>query len=664
MAKLIVIGGLFALLAFGSALNLAKEKPIQKVIRLMKEMHTNLESEGKEDQETYDKMACWCETNEKAKTKAVADGTQRDKQLTSSIPELAATGAQLKVEIEQLTKEVKSNEEALAEATEMRAKELAAFRVEETDGVASITGLKNAVLALSKPNAALNQEVLLQVQQAISRKSDDALKKFLSVSQRRAVATMMQHRQTAGQRGPSSEIFGILKGMKESFEQNLANAQKEEGEAVTTFAQVKTAKEREIDAATTQVQNKQVVLGDTDERRANSKEDLEDTRKQVTADQEFLRDLQQRCGAMDKEFADRQKVRADEMAAVSEALKILTDDDATDLFAKSTFIQITARSESLRRSKAMKLLREAGRRLGQPRLSMLALTLKDDVFAKIKVILDDLVKKLTAEQQDDVVQRDECIDDLNTNEKSLAEKHSMKDDAAIQVEQLQLTVQKLADEMAAAQAEIDETKKEMLVASENREKENKDFQDTVTDQRATQAIVAKALDRLKAFYDKAALVQVHSSTVLRSASGQEPPPQGFGGEYKKSEGAGGVTVMMQHVIDESKQVEADAVAAEREAQGAYEQFTKDSNDSIQSLTKSIQDKQAASGKADAGRIRAEEDVKSLAGDIKGLEGLKRQLHSQCDFLLKNFEVRQASRTQEMEALEQAKSVMNGAAPQF
>jgi len=657
----LIVVGLLALFAGGSALNVAKTRPVAKVINLLKEMNSNLEKEAEDDEATYDKMACWCETNEKAKTKSVADGRQRDEQLTALIPELAAKSAQLKVEIAQLTKEIGHNQEALSESTELRAKELGAFREEEKDGIASISGLRNAVGALSKPHAALTQAVMLQIQQSMTHRSEDALRKFLSVSQRKTVLSLLHKKaphleEYAPQSG---EIFGILKGMKESFEQNLANAQKEEAESVATFFEVKKAKEHEISAATQQVADKQVELGNTDEKNAGSKEDLEDTRAAVTADSAFLLDLQERCGSMDKEYADRQKIRAQEMAAVSEALKILTDDDAHDLFEKSTgssFVQLkTTRSSLSRRQQVLAILKSAS----SPQLSMLALTLKDDVFAKIKEVLEDLTKKLEAEQQDDVAQRDVCIEDLNTNEKELAAKHSLKDDAATRIEELTLAVEKLDEEVAAAQAEIEETKKEMLVASENREKENHDFQLTVQDQRATQQIITKALDRLKAFYGDAAFMQVRGTSAAHAAIGQAPPP-GFGGEYKKSEGASSVTGMMQQVIDESKQVEEEAVNAEREAQSAYVQFQKDANDSVDSLNNSIADKKAAAGKADSEKILTEEDLKSLTGDIKGLKLFGGQLHSQCDFLLKNFEVRQASRTQEIEALAEAKAVMSGA----
>merc|ERR1719240_1845256 len=69
-----------------------------------------LEKEQEEDQEVYDKMACWCETNDKGKTKAIADAEARIENLTSKIEELTALSAQLNTEIKILDKEVAENQ--------------------------------------------------------------------------------------------------------------------------------------------------------------------------------------------------------------------------------------------------------------------------------------------------------------------------------------------------------------------------------------------------------------------------------------------------------------------------------------------------------------------------------------------------------------------------
>merc|ERR1719316_647534 len=68
----------------------AKNRPVTKVITLLKDMLKQLEKEAEEDEAIYDKMACWCETNDKEKTKAIADAEARISDLTTRIEELTA----------------------------------------------------------------------------------------------------------------------------------------------------------------------------------------------------------------------------------------------------------------------------------------------------------------------------------------------------------------------------------------------------------------------------------------------------------------------------------------------------------------------------------------------------------------------------------------------
>jgi chromosome segregation ATPase len=133
-----------------SFLEAAKEYPVTKVINLLKDMKAQLEKEAEEDEEIYEKLACWCETNDKEKTKAIADAEAHIQDLTATIEELSATSARLNTEIKNLEKEVAENQEALDQAKAMRAKELAEFNAEEKDVLLSIQALKNAIIVLSK----------------------------------------------------------------------------------------------------------------------------------------------------------------------------------------------------------------------------------------------------------------------------------------------------------------------------------------------------------------------------------------------------------------------------------------------------------------------------------------------------------------------------------
>merc|ERR1719269_154401 len=86
----------------------------------------------------------------------------------------------------------------------------------------------------------------------------------------------------------SGQIFGILKQMKETFETNLSTAQKEEMAAQQAYEDLKAAKEAEIAAGEEQRDTKTQELADTDSALAQAKQDLDDTRNSLAADQKFL----------------------------------------------------------------------------------------------------------------------------------------------------------------------------------------------------------------------------------------------------------------------------------------------------------------------------------------------------------------------------------------
>merc|ERR1719267_515 len=106
----------------------AKNRPVTKVINLLKDMLKQLEKEAEEDQEVYDNFVCWCTTNDKEKTKAIADAEARIENLTAKIDELTALSSQLNTEIENLDAELAKNQGALDKATAMRKKEYAEFQ--------------------------------------------------------------------------------------------------------------------------------------------------------------------------------------------------------------------------------------------------------------------------------------------------------------------------------------------------------------------------------------------------------------------------------------------------------------------------------------------------------------------------------------------------------
>merc|ERR1719421_263206 len=221
-------------------------------------------------------------------------------------------------------------------------------------------------------------------------------------------------------------------------------------------------------------------------------------------------------------------------------------------------------------------------------LSTLAVSVGLDSFTKIKEAMDKMVADLKKEQEEEVKFKSYCEKELNANEKQTFEKTDQKEDLEALIAKLDKLMKKLAEEIAAANAQIAETETAILKASQVREGENAEFQVIVADQRATQDILNKALARLKDFYKNAqggALVQ----------TSQEPPVK-FNA-FKTNAGASPVIGMIEQIIEDSKALETEATAGETEAQSTYEKFVKDSNDVIQNLSDSVASKTKASATA-------------------------------------------------------------------
>jgi len=647
----------------------AKNRPVSKVITLLKDMLKQLEKEAEEDEEIYDQLACWCETNDKEKTKSIADAESHIEDLTTKIEELTAGSARLNTEIKNLDKEVAENQNALDQATAIRQKELAEFNAEEKDLLQSISALKSAVTVLSKHNAGALVQMpaghLNSIAATVNyqlQKWSPLLKGVLKHSERKALAAFVQNpegaliQNKAGYAPQSGEIFGILKQMKESFETNLADTQKDEMTNQKAYDELKAAKEEEIAAGQEQIDSKTQELATTDEKLAESKEDLEDTRAQLSADEEFLMMLKEKCSTTDAEWEERQKTRQMEMEACSKALAVLSSDDAHDLFTKTfnpAFMQTESKIQSERRTKAAQLISEVAKKLHSPRLTALATKVRLDAFTRVKKAIDDLVAQLLKEKEDEIKHKDFCVEEFNTNQLQTEKKEHEKEDLLALIEDLELQIKTLTSEIDTLKAEITEMNVQMKRAGEDREKENQEFQQTVADQRASQKLLQAALNILKGFYEK------KEAAFLQKQPAGPPPPPGFK-EYKKNESAGGVMGMIQQIINDAKAMETEAIRSEEDAQKAYEDFVKETNASVEEKNKTMVNKAEEKAKAEKNLTQANEDKEAALLELEQLSNYNAELHQSCDFVTKNFEIRQTARDEEIDALKQAKAILSGA----
>jgi chromosome segregation ATPase len=699
-------------------------------------MKDTLTKEAQGDEEAYDKMVCWCETNDKEKSEAIAGADAHMNDLFAEIEERAARDAELNAQIKQLFAGIMENEGGMDRATKLREKEYAAFTVSEKEMMQAATQLKNAIIILSKHHAGLLQltpalqESLGSVLQWSAIKHEEMLaakasrsgvssgvsllsrfswthkeqgrteeSKLMSILHKALKGASMKRlavlpAEYAGQllekfarTGPSlmqqsndlpsytpasSEIVGILKQMKDEFEANLSQAQKEEMQAQQEFEQLKATKEEEIAAARKMRDDKKTEMYANKKALEDAKEDLDSTSATFRGDKKFLMDLRLTCQKLDKEWEERSKTRREELQAVTETIGILTEDDAREHLAKTvTLIQVQQSHRSsiqaliANRKRASAVLQKAAGELahgssnllpywgGQMRpdaqLSQMAVDVKLDAFTKVKAAMDKMISELKAQQSEEVKLKEFCTTELNENEKQTYSTNQHLTDTTAKIEGLDATIGTLEKEIESAKETIASLQMEIKKAGEVREKENADYQTTVGDQRATQEILKKATARMQKFYAKKSFLQEDPSA---------PPGGGFT-KYKKNSGASGVIGLLEQITEESIAVEKEAIAGEAAAQKAYEGFVNDSNAAIDDNQNAILNKADNISSAKADRENAEMEKESAEHQLQSLGDYAADLHEQCDFVLKNFDIRQAARLKEIEAIQEAKAILSG-----
>jgi hypothetical protein len=719
----------------------AKVTPVTRVVNLLKDMQGTLQTEMDEDAALYDKLACWCNTNEGEKGTAITEASAKISDLTSTIESLTAKTAELTETIKQLEADAAQGKSALASATALREKEAKEFQGQETDAMVNVKNLEAAILVLSKHHGGALPQLPRPDDEKVSFLSRSAGKKgragrslmpwdsdressisrsfdqfmtangfddtasaeptaasaakpktnmlqdqsegsgadatvawtsaetvILAKAMKSANSFVQARQSNEGEEyypsngAQSGEIFGMLKQLKDEMTAQLGEAQKTEVERASNFNDLRSSKQAEISAAEKQAEEKEDQLAEATMGLAEAKEDLGHTESALGEAQTFMANLKTTCQDADKNFEERKSARLGEIKAVADTIAILTSDEARDTLSSTyngaAFVQLSSSSRKIVsvRQEAAKLLRSASIR--SPQLAILATRVELDSFGRVKQAIDDMVAQLKVEQTDEVKKHDWCNGEIHSNEVATTKTEDLKAGFDMKVDDLSSDISKLEDEIKNSKSQISDLQLDLQRATENRQKENLDFQKTIADQRATQSILKTALERLAKYYDEEFIQTKGAKGQALLQKGKQTPPTQM--EYSKSSGSTGVMSMIEKLIGEAKELEADAVKGETAAQVQYETLVADTNSSVNGLMKDIASKTGMRAQAAKEKAATEGDLKGAVGELEDLGQTTADLHAECDYLIKNFGTRQEARSQEIEALQQAKQILSGA----
>merc|ERR1719316_580776 len=515
----------------------------------------------------------------------------------------------------------------------------------------------------------------------------------------------------------SGEIVGMLKAMKDEMDKDLNGAVGDEEAAAKAFEELAAAKKAEISAASEAIESKTVRSGDLAVSVTTTADDIEDTTAEMKETEAFLANLASQCALKKKEWAERQKMRAEEISAISEAIKVLNDDDALDLFKKTLsltqtssqmgFIQKTSQSTNVLRARRMV---SALMKKGSPHraeLALIEMSMKSRAvdFSKIMAMIDGMAKVLGEEQKDDDATKSYCDKELT---KSLQDKKDSEEAIATSeaaIEEMTEESATLADEVKRLGKEIKEMDKAVAEATEQRKEEHGEFITFQTQNSAALQLIEKAKNKLFKFYrpdqykeapkkemtdeerilaasgrsdliataapdlipgTQIAAVQTQLYAQLRVRSADDaaaapPPPPATWDAYQKKDGkSNGVIALMDMLLKELQDGITEAENEEKTAQKDYERLMTESTASRSSMSEGITSKEVAKADLDTKIEATKEKKTSEETQLGSLKQTMAQIHADCDFLIENYDLRKTAREAEVEGLHNAKSVLSGA----
>jgi hypothetical protein len=667
----------------------AKANPIRRVVNMLEAMQKKVVAEGEKEEELFKKFMCYCKTNKGELEDTIAAAETKGPQVSAAIEEAEGQKAQLEADLVAHKADRESAKKSIADATAIREKEAAAYAKSNAEGLANTAAISKAVAALEKGAAGgfLQTNTAQLVQRLIE--SNEAI----IDADRQTVLAFLSGGQASGYAPQSGQITGILKQIGDTMAADMAEETAAEEAAIKEHEGLMSAKTKEIAAHTAAIEDKTVRAGEVAVSIVNQKNDLADTQEALEKDKAFLAELEKGCSTKEAEWEERQKVRADELVALAETIKILNDDDALELFKKalpspeSSFVQLSGSMKHMR-AHALAEVRTAQQVAGKraPGLDLIALALRGKTagFEKVTAMIDEMVEVLKKEQVDDDKKKDYCAVEFDTSDdkKKVLEKSISDLEGAASVATEGITT--LTGEIKALVTGIEELDKSVSEATEQRQKEHADYTELIALDTQAKDLLGVAKNRLNKFYNPSQYIappkkeltqeeKIYQSVVpaepeppafmqIDQTNGvaPPPPPETFGAYEKKGEETGGVLAMVDMLVKDLDKEMTEAETSEKDAQKDYETLMEDAKAKRAADSKSISGKESA--KADLeeelqshteAKAAATKELMATAEYISGL-------HSECDWLVENHEARKTARAGEVESLKNAKAVLAGA----
>merc|ERR1719460_165013 len=455
--------------------------PIQKVIEMMDGMLAKGKKEKHEEEVEFAKFHEWCDQVRDDKTKSIAEATAQIAELAAAIDKAEADAETLTEEIAELEKEVAKLTADADSATAQRKTENTDYKATHQDLSESVDAVARAIQVLKQREGDVAQS-LIQVSSlsSISAQEKAVISSFLALQSDSSASAP----EANAYEFQSGGVVSLLEKLKLKFEDQRLALEKEEMSSKANYEVLMQQLTDDIKADNAAIKKKTSMKAKRLEDAANAKGDKEVTEASKAKDEGVLSDTNAECKQTSDEYEKNQVVRAGEVKALTEAIKIISSGDVAGMGDKhlpAALIQTKAALAQLRstsgqdvvRQRVVEFLQSRAQKLGSKYLALMATRAEADPFAKVKKMIKDLIVKLMEEANAEADQHAYCETELATNKQTREIKSSEVDELTAELESQNALREKLTTEITALSDEVAEIKRQQNEATGIRTEEKK-----------------------------------------------------------------------------------------------------------------------------------------------------------------------------------------------
>lgn len=701
--------------------------PVSRVVRMMEGLSFKLEHEVKAEEGLYEDFMCWGKSvlSEKQASNAAADSEIAS--LREWLTELDAGKVELTDERETLDKEIEDLQNKMDNAYGLREQGHKDFIKAEEDMLKAIQALNSAVGVLKTATGKSSLvSVRTQVQSSVQNgggmsmlmedgaqldravklgerflsKVDAAFLRRLLTGQVPKVSYKKINRKAffkMSYRARSSNIVSTLEELIATFRGSLEDARQKDADDQSEYEDLYDKEKALLDGKVQSRAEMSKENGAKAMSKAEAQEKIDLLTEQIESDDKYLEQTQEAMDNKKEEWQYRKQLRQDELAAISQAIKILSSDQARDLMKKSYTSQgydfLQSRSTKFHTStseaaaswrKAAALIRNAAELTDDSRLldrvKFNAGPDDTDPIAEVANSIDSMIADLHKEEATDLAAKEQCESDrAGATREAILESRSI-DDMSDSITMLTEQITDLDEKAEIAKQTASDTKKQLDEATQIRKSENAEFEADKMDDMKAVDLVEQAKKVLTSFYedhnltDLSLLQKVEQPAEFadeadwwkktrdaRMTEAPEPPPKTWEGGYMGAEAGATHIVSTMDIIHED--IMKDAAKAENEEKRAVEAFKKleeETNHLLEDLNKQVA---ALTSEAKA-KVAEKEDFIENRRVKKGsllaiVKKIKDVAKAGCDYTAINYAMRVKNRHIELDSLTKAKAILLG-----